>query len=261
MLKKLLIHPLAREMDVNDPQTTVLRRRILKEKQFLRRIYQEWYEGLIRALPAEEGPVLELGTGAGFLKEWLPDVIASDLLPLPGLSLVLDAHEVPFQDGTLRAIVMIDVLHHLPRPRRFLQEAARCVRPGGVVAMIEPWVSTWSRLVYTKLHHEPFQPEASQWEFPVAGPLSGANGALPWIMFHRDRSRLAAEFPEWRVKSIEPDMPFSYLLSGGVSMRALAPGAAYGPIRRIERLMKPWMEACALFARIVLERLDHGTRN
>lgn len=246
---------------MNDPRTTLLRKRILEEKPFLRRIYQEWYEGLIQALPAGGGPVLELGTGAGFLKERLPDVIASDLLPLPGLSLVLDAQEVPLQDGALRAIVMIDVLHHLPKPRRFLHEAARCVRPGGVVAMIEPWVSTWSRLVYTKLHHEPFQPEASQWESPVAGPLSGANGALPWIMFRRDRSRFATEFPEWRVKSIEPDMPFSYLLSGGVSMRALVPGSAYGPVRWVERLMKPWIESCALFARIVLERLDHGTRN
>ena len=259
MLKKLMVHPLMRRMDVNDPQTTVLRKRVLLEKQFLRRLYQEWYEALIQAVPPGEGPVLELGTGAGFLKEYLPDVITSDLLPLPDLSLVLDGHEMPFRDGCLRAIVMIDVLHHLPKPRRFLQEAARCVRPGGSVAMIEPWVSTWSRLVYTKLHHEPFHPEAAQWEFSASGPLSGANEALPWIMFERDRPRFAEEFPEWRVKSIVPDMPLAYVLSGGVSMRALMPGVAYGLIRRIEGLMEPWMKKCAMFARIVLERLNHGS--
>src|SRR5262249_31802772 len=38
-------------------------------------------------------------------------------------------------------------------------QATRCVRSGGVVAMIEPWVTPWSRFVYTRLHHEPFQPE------------------------------------------------------------------------------------------------------
>src|SRR5262244_3270831 len=64
-------------------------------------------------------------------------------------------------------------------------QATRCVRLGGVVAMIEPWVTPWSRFVYTRLHHEPFQPEAEQWEFPVRRPRSGANGALPYIIFVR----------------------------------------------------------------------------
>jgi hypothetical protein len=53
--------------------------------------------------------------------------------------------------------------------------------------MIEPWVSTLSRPIYTRLHHEPFNPDAKDWSFPDTGPLSGANGALPWIIFQRDR--------------------------------------------------------------------------
>ncbi len=35
-------------------------------------------------------------------------------------NIVLDAHDLPFGDGSLRAIVMTDVLHHLARPRDFL---------------------------------------------------------------------------------------------------------------------------------------------
>jgi hypothetical protein len=61
--------------------------------------------------------------------------------------------------------------------------------------MIEPWVTPWSRLVYTRMHHEPFVPAAAQWEFLTTGPLSGANGALPYILFSRDRAQFELEFP------------------------------------------------------------------
>jgi hypothetical protein len=40
-------------------------------------------------------------------------------------------------------------------------------------------------------------PDAADWSFPAVGPLSGANGALPWILFERDRARFEREFPQW----------------------------------------------------------------
>ena len=89
--------------------------------------------------------------------------------------------------------------------------------------MIEPWVSPWSRFIYSRFHHEPFRPETPDWEFPRGGPLSAANMALPWVMLVRDREMFDREFPQWRVRRIHPFMPFRYLLSGGVSMRSLAP--------------------------------------
>jgi SAM-dependent methyltransferase len=256
MLKRLLTHPVARNIDLDDPKATVLRRKILLEKRFLRNLYQEWYGWILAALPEQTGPVLELGSGAGFLKEHIPGLITSDLMHLPDLSLVMDAHCIPLRERTLRAIVMIDVLHHLPRPRIFLSEALRCLTVGGAAIMIEPWVSAWSRLVYGRLHHEPFQPQAEQWEFPSSGPLSGANGALPWIIFQRDLAEFRREFPQWRIKSLDFGMPFSYLLSGGVSMRSFVPGSLFGFVRRVEKALDPWMDHLAMFSRVVLEKID-----
>ena len=114
--------------------------------------------------------------------------------------------------------------------------------------MIEPWVSAWSNFVYKKIHSEPFDPETLEWEFPYQGPLSGANGALPWIIFERDRNRFESEFPEWVVAAIEPTMPFVYLLSGGVSMRSFAPGWLYNSCRRLERGLKRLQLNPAMFA-------------
>jgi len=206
---------------------------------------------LLASLPAGNEAVLELGSGAGFFDEFLPDVITSEIFFCPDVRLVADAQQLPFQDRALRGIVMSDVLHHIPQPRRFFREASRCVRPGGVIAMIEPWVTTWSKLVYTRLHHEPFRPDATEWEIPYGGPLSGANGALPWILFHRDRRQFEQEFPGWEIRSIEPRMPLRYLLSGGVSKRALVPAWSFGFWRTVE---VPLRRTAAMFAEIVLVR-------
>ncbi|MEX2219102.1 MAG: class I SAM-dependent methyltransferase [Phycisphaerales bacterium] len=249
-----LAHPLTRGLDLDDPRTTAARRRIIREKAFLRKVYEGWYRDLAGAVPPGPGEVLELGSGAGFLADFIPGLITSELFPCPGIQRVVDARELPFEGGSLRAIVMLDVLHHIPGPRRFLAEAARCIRPGGVVAMIEPWNTPWSRLVYTRLHHEPFLPAAPRWEFPASGPLSGANGALPWIIFHRDRALFEREFPQWRIGAVRLHTPLRYLLSGGVSMRALLPGVAHGPLRALEGLLAPLNPALAMFAQIVLVR-------
>ena len=94
------------------------------------------------------------------------------------------------------------------------------------------------------------------WELPTAGPLSGANGARPWIIFARDRVTFEREFPHWRIELIKPIMPFCYLLSGGVSLRSLAPGWSFGLWRQIENALDCWSNQLAMFAQIVLRRLD-----
>lgn len=259
--KAWLSHPLTRGRDLDDPATVEQCRLLIQSKPTLRAIYREWYGAISRALPAAGGPVLEVGSGPGFLAEFIPGLITSEILACRGARVSLDAAQLPFPNATLRAIVMTNVLHHLPQPRRFFTEAARCIRPGGAIVMIEPWVSPWSRFVYTRLHHEPFDPDATGWEFPASGPLSGANGALPWILFARDRARFEAEFPEWRIDTIRPRMPFRYLLSGGVSLRSLMPHALDRAWQRVERLLEPWMTHWAMFAEVKLVRRADADAN
>jgi SAM-dependent methyltransferase len=253
-----LVHPLARGVDIDDPRAVELRHRIIREKPFLQRIYQEWYEYIVAVLPPGGGAVLEVGSGAGFLREHLPAVITSDVFHHYGVDAVFDATALPVVGGALRGIVMVDVLHHIAEPRRFFAEAARCVRPGGAIVMIEPWVTPWSKFVYGTFHHEPFRPDAPQWEFPSTGPLSGANGALPWILFERDRAQFCSEFPSWSIVDVGTLMPLRYLLSGGLSMRSLAPDWTFRWWRALERGLQPWTRRLAMFARITLRRQNVG---
>jgi SAM-dependent methyltransferase len=257
MLKKLLAHPLTRELEADDPRTTELRRQIIRGKKFLRRIYEEWYGDLIAAIPAPgicPGQVLELGSGGGFLKELLPECATSEVFSCSGAELVVDARALPFADGSLRAILMVDVFHHIPEVAAFLREAERTLAPGGIIAMWEPWNTPWSRLVYKNLHPEPFDPEAADWSFPASGPLSGANGALPWIVFERDIAKFVREYPGLGLETLRLDYPFSYLASGGVSRRALMPGGLFSFIRRLERGLSLYGKQLAMFAFIVLRR-------
>ena len=249
-----LAHPLVRDLAIDDSRTTIVRRQLIQDKRFLRAIYEEWYGWLVESLPAVRGSVLELGSGAGFMREYLPGVITSEVLMCPDVDLLLDGRQLPFRSGSLRAIVMTDVLHHIPDCGRFLHEAARCVTAGGTLLLVEPWVTPWSRIVYGRFHHEPFRPDAESWSFATTGPLSGANIALPWIVFDRDRDRFTREFPEWQIQTAEPFMPLRYLLSGGVSLRSLAPGWSHGTFRALERVLRPWSSTFAMFAKIALMR-------
>ena len=249
IVNKILEHPLTRGLSVDDPRTTLLRREIIQNKAFLHALYTEWYEQIICVLP-QKNDVLELGSGAGFFQQYLPEVITSEVFETPGVKLIADACDLPLPDKSLDAIVMTDVFHHIPDVGRFILEAGRCIRPGGKIVMIEPWRTPWSEWVYTHLHSEPFSSD-SGWKIPSTGPLSGANGALPWFVFKRDKALFEAQYPQWHIKDIELMMPLSYLLSGGVSMRSLLPGWMYRPIRVLERILfqKKW----AMFALIELE--------
>ena len=88
MLSRWLVHPLTRGRDIDAPQTTELRKQIICQKPFLRKVYEEWYKLIAAQIPCGPGGVLELGTGAGFLKKYLPDLITSDVFPLDRKSVV-----------------------------------------------------------------------------------------------------------------------------------------------------------------------------
>jgi SAM-dependent methyltransferase len=253
-LRRLLAHPLTRDLDIDDPRTTQLRREILRSKPFLERLYREWYALIAAGLPVGEGPILELGSGAGFFAEVFPDLITSEVRFYDHVRTVLDGQRLPFRDGSLRGIAMTNVLHHIPDVHAFLSEAHRCLHVGGRIAAVEPWVSRWSRIVYAGAHHEPFEPDDPSWELHGTGPLSAANGALPWMVFERDRERFEREFPRLRIRAVTPMVPLRYLVCGGIASRNFMPAATFPLWRGLERALTPWMRSLAMFALIVVEK-------
>src|SRR5579863_9357222 len=115
-------------------------RSIWDRKPVIQAVYRDMFDRI--AARCGEGPTLDVGAGIGKLKERLPDLIASDIQYSPWLDLVADAQHLPFAPGSLGNIVMIDVLHHVEFPIRFLRAAGTALRRGGRIVMVEPAI-TW----------------------------------------------------------------------------------------------------------------------
>ncbi len=249
MFKKLNITE-----SLDSPERTLHHREILLKKKFMRELYVEWYkyfEDSLKVIP--EGKILEIGSGGGFLKDVLPQVITSDIIPLPTNDLTMSALEMPFSENELAAIFMIDTFHHLPDAEIFLKEVDRVLKRSGKVIMIEPANSLWGRFIYKNFHHEPFDPSGS-WTFPSSGPLSGANGALPWIVFKRDRERFLKEFPRLRIVSMTYHTPLLYLISGGFTMPQLLPDFVYPFIRWVDGRLG-CIQPLGMFTTIEIEKV------
>jgi SAM-dependent methyltransferase len=257
---KLITNTLAIKYDItthlDDPDTTVKHREIILSKVFLKKIYTKWYADFVNKIPGlPAGKLLEIGSGGGFLKELIPELITSDIMPLDHCDMIISAEEMPFEKNELSGIFMLNVFHHIPKPYLFLKEAERTLKPGGKIIMIEPANSAFGRWIYKTFHHEPFDIKGD-WEIASSGPLSGSNQALPHIYFERDRKKFEQQFTQLKIQSINYHTPVLYLLSGGVSRKALMPVWAFPFWNFIEKMLHPIRRQLGMFQTIEILKIE-----
>jgi SAM-dependent methyltransferase len=241
--------------NLDDPMATILHGQIIRRKRFLFEVYRDFYKRLENGLGAVDrgSRVVELGSGGGFIKEVMPSVVTSDILQVPHVDVRFSAERMPFGDRSVDAFLMINVFHHIKQPLEFLRELDRSLKPRGRILMIEPSNTVWGRFITTNFHHEDFDPTAG-WKIEGDGPLSQANGALPWIVFSRDREIFEREFPTLRITAFEPHMPLKYLISGGLSVRQLLPSACYPLVDSLERVLRPFNRWFGMFYYVALSK-------
>lgn len=238
---------------LDHPKTTLLHAKIIQAKPYLKNIYTEFYSKLRKASPKKKKTMLfvELGSGGGFIKEVIPYVKTSDIVKLPTLDMQFSVLSMPFEKESIDAFFMIDVFHHIPNMSVFFREVDRTLKKKGKLIMIEPANTLWGRFLYSHFHHEPFDPKGG-WLLKNKGRLSGANSALPWIIFVRDRRKFENLFPRLKIVRIEPHTPLSYIISGGLTFRQLLPSSTYGIVRFIERVISPLNRYLGIFYTIEL---------
>lgn len=240
--------------DLDDTSRTLLHGKILQRKTFLKQLYADFYRCFKKSVePSENRTLVELGSGGGFIKEIIPDAITSDVLNVDSVDKVFSATDMPFENESIDAFFMFDVLHHITEPRKFFTEADRCLRPAGRIVMIEPANTPWARFIYKNFHHERFDVQGD-WQVDRGGPLTQANGAMPWIIFVRDRAVFEREFPRLKIADIHNHTPLRYLLSGGFSIRQLAPGFLYPAVKMIEYVLTPANNLLGMFMTVILEK-------
>ena len=227
---------------------------VIGNNKFLKKLYTEWYREITStSLPA--GKIVEIGSGAGFIKDIFPQVITTDIQKLPYNDMAFDALQMPFEDSSISCLFFLNAFHHISNSEKLLHEASRVLQLGGKIIMIEPHNSFWGRLIYQNLHHEPFLPDGT-WELPPGGPLSSANGALPWIVFRRDYEIFQKKYKNLKLVSYQPQTPLRYLFSGGLFYRAFLPESAFDWTSILDKkLVQISKGAFSMFAKIIIEKI------
>ncbi len=258
-IASFLRDPRLEGVDIDSPNLMDIHRRILSEKPMMRGVFEEFYTQCVtladKHFPAD-GDQVELGAGVSLFKQFYPDVISTDIKPSPALDRVLDAQNMELPSASVRAFYGLNCFHHLPEPERFFAEIIRTCPPGGGTVLIEPYHSWLGRILYRAMHRqEHFNMRQNTWETPLEPGqfMSGANQALSYIVFVRDRERFERSFPQLELVAIKPLSNWvRYLLSGGLNFRALVPDFFIPAIKVCETLLKPFHRLFALHYIIVL---------
>ncbi|MDB6019656.1 MAG: methyltransferase type 11 [Pedosphaera sp.] len=238
MLKSLKETSLA-NYKVGSREYFTAQKQLILSRPLLKWCYDQWYEHLLadaRSVP-RQGTLLELGSGGSYLKDLKPSVITSDVVA--GVAdQVVDGRSLPFPDGSVQALFLTHVFHHIPDVGEFLREAQRALVPGGVISMIEVAHTPFARFFFRNFHPEPYRDDPAEWPFAQQDSMMDSNQALSWMVFVRDRRKFEQLYPGLKIETLGFLPWFSYLLAGGVTGRCLVPRSLTGLVRFAEPVMR-----------------------
>src|SRR5437868_15223383 len=95
--------------------------------------YRELYRDQFRDLPNPSAlSIIEVGSGTSPLKQFLPNIITSDVLDLDYLDLLFDCHEIDkldaIKDNSIDVVTLTNVLHQRNSPLAFLNCGAHTLK-------------------------------------------------------------------------------------------------------------------------------------
>jgi SAM-dependent methyltransferase len=231
-----------------------------ESRPLVRSLYLEWFDAIRARLADVPGPTVELGSGIARFRDVVPDAVLTDVEPTRWTQHVADAEQLLWEDGTVGNLVLVDVFHHLPRPARFLDEAARVLEPGGRVLILDPYCSPLSTIAYKRFHHERTDLDAAPFdEDPAvaAAPLE-SNQARATLVFFRHVHEFRRRWPTLDVIERQRLALVRYPLSGGFTGTPLLPSRLLPLATVAERALAPLTRLLAFRCLVVLERAPKG---
>jgi len=259
LLLKYLRNPLLDEMDVDGLNRLTLHKKILNQKAMLKAVFLEFHQSFKRLnlkFLSGDGIEVELGAGVAPMRESYPDVLATDIVPSENLDLVINAEQMEFADGSVRVLYGQNCFHHFPNPRAFFKEAERVLVSGGGIILLEPYYGPLATFMYKRLFKtEGFDKSCRRWETAATGPMNGANQALSYIVFIRDREIFLRENPALNIVNHSLVGNYlKYLFSGGLNFKKLCPDSLTKLIGILELIMSPLNKVFALHHIIVIQK-------
>ncbi len=232
-------------------------RHIWKNKKILRIIYTEWYRKILEDIN-KDGITVELGSGSGNFKEFKPEIISSDIEYSEWLDICFNAHNMPFKSNSISNIIMIDVLHHLSNPVGFLKDASLSLKKEGKIAIIEPYPSLFSLIIYRLFHPEPFLMNIDYFSKIEEGDKKDpweANQAISYLLFFKHRKKLLTLLEkDFTLIKCERMSSILYPASGGFEHKSMIPDCLIPLFHFFESLLSPFLLLFAFRCYIVLKK-------
>jgi SAM-dependent methyltransferase len=254
-----LSDPLLAGMDVDGVSRLDLHRTMLAKKRMLRDVFTEFHH-LFKKLDQQfftgKGAEVELGAGISPMRDSYPNVLATDIVDATHLDKVINAEAMDLPDISVRTIYGQNCFHHFPHPDKFLFELERVLIPGGGAILLEPYYGPFASYLFKRISRtEGFDKNSPSWETPYAGPMNGANQALSYIVFVRDRSELKRKHPSLEIVHEQRVGNYlKYVISGGLNFRQLLPDCMTGTVSFIEKLLWPLNFLLALHHIVVIRK-------
>lgn len=255
----LLRDPAIENIDVDGEDRLAVHGRMLQRKRMLREVFTEFhylFHRLDEKFLSATGLRVEIGAGVAPIRNSYPDVLATDIVFGPGLDRVLNAEDMDLESGSVRVVFGQNCFHHFPHPDRFFLELERVLPPGGGAILLEPYYGPFASFLFKRLFRtEGYDKEFPSWKTPVSGPMNGANQALSYIVFVRDRQEFERKFPSLKIVHQEPCANYlEYLVSGGLNFRQLCPDWARPLISFLQWTLSPFNRWLALHHVVVLRK-------
>lgn len=257
-IKKFVFSKKKNHDELDSPTINETNKEILNKNLILKNFYKDCYQifkGEIENY--DQLKILEIGSGAGFIKKFIPNVITSEIIELEGVDLTINAERLPFTDKSLDVIILLNVIHHITNSEKFLKECHRVLKYDGQILLIEPANTWFSRIIYKNFHHEDFD-ENGGWNLTKnGGRLSNANQAIPYIIFERDLKIFKEKFNGFSLIKKYKFKPIHYVLSGGFSYEPIFNNKLFLKIIRIiEFILSLFNNFLGLFMFIKIKKIQ-----
>jgi SAM-dependent methyltransferase len=255
----LLRYPALKNLDMDGINRLKYHRELLVSKPMLRRVFKEFhhkFNQLDELFFSVAGARIELGAGIAPMRNEFPSVMATDVVFSPEMDMKLNAERMELGPETVGVFFGQNCFHHFSKPENFFSELNRVLMPGGGVVLLEPYFGPVAKLFYERLFaSEGFDKDYPSWETPDSGPMNGANQALSYIVFTRDRLEFERKYPNLKIVHQEVMTNYlKYIFSGGLNFKKLMPDSFIGVISFLERLLKPFNKILGLHHVIVIKK-------
>lgn len=174
----------------------------------------------------EEDIGIEVGSGAGFLKDFIKNknLKLTDLGNDKHLDFKnIDAQNTGFSNESFDYVIASNMIHHIPYPQKFFKEMNRILKKGGNLIIFESYCSIVFQLITIIMKHEGFDFTVNVWDDSKAASDENnawhGNIAVPHLIFDNKKKFEEKLGNLFKIKYENFSECFIFLNSGGVTSK------------------------------------------